>query len=818
MTTKRIKTISIWLLVLLISTKSVFAWNDKTHMKISLAALLNSELRTEHSTEKKLNKLGLERGIYYEKLELEKEIKSLKEWVLLGAILEDAEVSPKLSRRYDNHFHNPLNSWDQAGLDDWITLGSIPWHCSGLSSILWAQYSGAQSDYPEGDQSWSSIRDWYHAALVAETNQNNQNNETRKTNFAKVFKGLGHQVHLIQDSAVPSHVRNDAHPEKTMYNIPTLETWAETDAENDSGVISNLVSKPPLFPDLDLNTPGDENFPSITKLTDANIYKPGDIPTNGLKQGLSEYANSNYFSDDTIFSSPEDNFNVSENHRFPYPKLTSTNINLLFEKKLIPEEIDAEDGRKDMNFNIKKIADGETIPHFLTVGYLEKEVRNKLYGGLWNFPQPLNVVYLRTFYFHELCHINYVNQLIPRAVGYSAALIDYFFKNTNAIEISVPENGIYSMDVPQDIAYPFGSGFSKLKMMAKNIAAEGVNLENGDLKLVVSYRLGKGDVADQFKNPPNLPYLEFYYIVASPSIPVTAIPRQAIELEFNLSQPIPDNATDIRLMLVFKGNFDNESNNVALGFKDIGEPTPVDRFNSMDKLCLFNNWYDAGTDAAVNVVDSPSNGGNGNGIADEWDVRRHNMVNVCIKYSPAGNGKLASFTDYDYKFERIDAGEWRRIFVLSDSQFNVSWECEIETVPFGPHSINFDYYWTPKLFLLPSINNSLEFLGYESPGNGEPPVPVYHRNYPIFNRFRSIANCWDLVVIFYFVYPANSECASELLNSSFKASSGLADEQLLKDENGKNINVKLKANSGKIYIQTIESRDSQLELQRGKKK
>lgn len=28
-----------------------------------------------------------------------------------------------------------------------------------------------------------------------------------------LFRGLGHQIHLIQDMAVPEHVRNDAHPE-----------------------------------------------------------------------------------------------------------------------------------------------------------------------------------------------------------------------------------------------------------------------------------------------------------------------------------------------------------------------------------------------------------------------------------------------------------------------------------------------------------------------------------------------------------------------------------------------------------------------------
>jgi hypothetical protein len=312
--------------------------------------------------------------------------------------------------------------------------------------------------------------------------------------------------------------------------------------------------------------------------------------------------------------------------------------------------------------------------------------------------------------------------------------------------------------------------------------------------------------------------MAFSYKTASPSTLITAIPRQAIELEFNLSQPIPENATDIRLMLVFKGNFENESNNVAIGFKDINEPTPIDCINNMDKICLFNTWYDTGTDAAANVVDLEANGGNGDGIAQEWDIRKHNMVNVCIKFSPANNGIMASYTNFDYKFERIDAGAWRRIFVLSDSQFNVSWASKIESVPFGPHSTNWVSYFEPHLDLDPAINNSLEYLGYGSPNYGEPPVHMYLRHIPQFSQYRSIANCWDLIGIWSRGYPANSVCATELLNTTLKASSALPAAQTLKDENGKNINITLEANTGKINMQKIENRDSNAESQKDKNK
>jgi hypothetical protein len=39
------------------------------------------------------------------------------------------------------------------------------------------------------------------------------NKDKRDEYFAQTFRGLGHQMHLIQDASQPDHVRNDAHLE-----------------------------------------------------------------------------------------------------------------------------------------------------------------------------------------------------------------------------------------------------------------------------------------------------------------------------------------------------------------------------------------------------------------------------------------------------------------------------------------------------------------------------------------------------------------------------------------------------------------------------
>lgn len=103
-------------------------------------------------------------------------------WLAHGSSREDIPVSRPL-----NHFFNPLS---KKGL-------SILGISLGWPSPFWASSPSRQRLEPiTGDCSWPTAR----RAL-------------RDNNLAKAHTCLGHVLHLLQDSAVPAHVRNDQHVE-----------------------------------------------------------------------------------------------------------------------------------------------------------------------------------------------------------------------------------------------------------------------------------------------------------------------------------------------------------------------------------------------------------------------------------------------------------------------------------------------------------------------------------------------------------------------------------------------------------------------------
>jgi hypothetical protein len=111
--------------------------------------------------------------------------------------------------RASNHFHNPLKSWDQSYMSD------APWfinaYCSSwqpiYSNITWAtgylSPDGSTVTRPRQWMGWGDARDYYYWALTATSGTD------RETYFAKTFQALGQVSHLLQDMAVPAHVRND---------------------------------------------------------------------------------------------------------------------------------------------------------------------------------------------------------------------------------------------------------------------------------------------------------------------------------------------------------------------------------------------------------------------------------------------------------------------------------------------------------------------------------------------------------------------------------------------------------------------------------
>jgi hypothetical protein len=202
-------------------------------------------------------------------------------------------------------------------------------------------------------------------------------------------------------------------------------------------------------------------------------------------------------------------------------------------------------------------------------------------------------------------------------------------------------------------------------LSARNISTDGIMMNAGTIHLAVKYMVAQ---EDQFLNWPPNPDWAFYLI--QKSLPgFESIPNDTpTEFEFDLmSSQIPLYATDVYLYLVYSG-----AEGTFVGFKDISEPTPVDYFNSMDKICLYDETcpcdqiFAAGSPAAIEIVDS-----NGNGIP-EWDVYPHDLENLYINFSTLDNPQSASAQNHDHMFPYVAAGDSARLFILSDNKFNHS--------------------------------------------------------------------------------------------------------------------------------------------------
>ncbi len=309
------------------------------------------------------------------------------EWIREGGVFEDQPVT-----RTANHFHYPLREWDHALLTD--LPGSL---VATQSSVLWAQNPNQTLG---GTWSWIRARREFLDALTMGSVTE------REVAFGNSFRALGQVLHLVADASVPAHVRNDSH----ITGEP-FETWVETQArprgvENpDQARGRFLATFAPTSVAFSATILGTEPNPlapiPIAKVFDADAYD-GTAETLGLTGGkavgITEVSNANFFSGSTIFA---DRFGVTHQRYSPFPASTA-----------VEHFIDPNTDRRYW----RKTSPGVAVQHLATVSRLEF-FRELLGGG----PPAAGGL-------DPVVHGEYARQLIPRAVGYSAGLLDYFFR------------------------------------------------------------------------------------------------------------------------------------------------------------------------------------------------------------------------------------------------------------------------------------------------------------------------------------------------------------------------------------------------------
>jgi hypothetical protein len=557
----------------------MFAYDDKkVHPLINEKATIKSVALAFT-----LENLGFTDGLD-EKLQGTNERLSIMEWLRKGGEDED---NPLLDFPYTEHFHDPLKPWDQAGLD-------IPliWHWG--SSVFWSQMSISATVSKKNLYSWPWAREKYYQALISGDEKM----------FADTFSTLGRLTHLVSDLAVPAHVRNDSHPFKNYvppsWKTDPYEIWTAIEGNlKDEYFVVNPGSAASVDVTIFNNAIPNSLAPvAVSALWDQDKYtealnNPGITLSETV--GLAEYTNANFFSKDTIYTYPnpskENTYTNSDDaiDTIKFSNIKLNDIETIIEKNGVSSKrlyAHAEDG------------DGEKYK-IASLGYFFAE-NTSTDGPNYEWDDHIlddNEV-----------HADYAARLIPRAVGYSTALIDYFFRGT--MEITPPDQFVYAVIdggiVDPDNSYVVENGtivdtqvFTKIKAKVRNISpfekdAEGNPLTYetigaGNLIAVARYKRRNDYLPDLANDPPQADSREsiYSYSVSAPVSITSLVTATAQEYPFDFSEnPIPASITDLTLQVVFRGILGDEQDGIAVGMVDLNEPQHLTFWNDTDYFLL----------------------------------------------------------------------------------------------------------------------------------------------------------------------------------------------------------------------------------------
>jgi hypothetical protein len=644
------KRLSVALLAFVISATS-FAYEQATHALITDIALSQSEFGATSSVSPLVASLGLDTyrvlgraDSYYEFIDtlngvVGYERKSqpyearvlntvnpgwekypLHAWIKIGAIREDdnpgedpatpQDVATGLPRPL-HHFFDPYNN---------VALTAVPsGYGDAIKNVDWAL--GTSDAFKQPDIQDSPRRNHFTVLDAREamfraltlksqfqgsfidiaTGDIPEQERQRQLYWTTALRALGDVLHLNQDMAQPQHTRDEMHSglacpiswfcpfgHSSVYEKYMRARTLRQSLFKSFGPYYTPVSIQAT--PLPLATP--YRIPNFSKYSDYWSTSPG--VTSLIGKGLADYSNRGFFTEGRNFGSTH----------YPSPSSNTGDY-------VIRDEVPVQwDGSAPLDPTAVKVYYGQVADIF-DAGSTAIAPLTTL--GVWD--QFLQKKSKSPKY--SLNRLNYdamANLLLPRAVAYSAGLVNFFFRGR--ILISLPKEGVFAIN-----DHGSSDGFKTLRVKIKNateafVDAQGQDqpqhMRGGTFFAVIRYHKDKKYV-DSLDTVVGTDPCDDYFEIVNPSKLdgstecrdgveqiVVSEPLTGESLDVNTEKtvkftfansPIPYAMTDVMLQIVYRGPLGGESDAVAVGSLDIAEPTYFTYQNASDYIHLGQHVY-----------------------------------------------------------------------------------------------------------------------------------------------------------------------------------------------------------------------------------
>lgn len=534
------------------------------------------------------------------------ELPELPAWMMLGAIREDdvpfdpgeMENSPQdepyeVFTRVFHHFYDPR--WNRP-----LSVGPKE---LGRTAPDWAIRGTAGANLHENAFSIAMAREAMWRGLTLKlapavpyadgplpgigfvaTSALPTREALRTAYWATTFRALGDAAHLVQDMAQPQHTRNDAHA--GVGCVPGgcgggHKSYYEAYVEARVRGTNRFTLRERFYQTLGIREVdetvkpipvafGGYPIPRFARYDDYFSSATGTESAGGT--GLANYSNQGFYTTGTA----PDSAGAAQ---YPSPPSKSSDLNSL----IIPSADVRNAAGREVDRGALRLLTGPVRDSFDSA----QSAPDVALASEGAFDQFLKTADRRHT---TLNHYNYAAQaelLLPRAVAYSAGLIDYFFRGT--LEIGLPDEGVFAaVDAGAGLCKD-NCGFARVKLKLTNATPQ-ETLGPGVAVAVVKFHRNDCYRSDLSGEPggPNFTgggcRRAEEEIVVSDARAIAALPTgqtQALAFDF-APQPIPINATDVTLQIVYRGKLGDEDDAVAVTTRNVAEPTFLALENTTD--------------------------------------------------------------------------------------------------------------------------------------------------------------------------------------------------------------------------------------------